>query len=299
VLEEAGRRLAPEPLVSTVLLGASALLLAGSREQKDAWLPKGAGGDAVLTIAYQERASRYDLHKIETVAERSASGYRLTGDKVHVLDGHVADAIVVSARDGDGVSLFLVDPRSAGLTLTPERRIDSRNAAELRLSSVEVPEGALVGVRGTGLDVLSGVMDRARVGLSAEMLGGASQAFDDTLSYLRSRRQFGAALGSFQALQHRAARLFIELTLTRAAVVAAARTADDAPENLPRMASLAKARASDVFVQVVNEAIQMHGGIGVTDEFHLGFYVKRARVAEMTFGDAAFHRGRWADLGGY
>lgn len=299
VLEEAGRRLVPEPLVSTLLLGTQALLLGGSPAQKELWLPRVASGDVVLTVAYQERNSRYDIRKIDTRVARTPHGYRLSGKKAHVLDGQVADALVVSARGEDGVTLFLVDPKTPGVTLTPESRIDSRNAAEFTLDGVNVPEEAVVGHVGHGMDVLSQVIDRASVGLSAEMLGSASQAFEDTLSYLKSRKQFGVTIGSFQALQHRAARLFIELSLARAAVVAAARTVDLAPDKLPRMAALAKARASDVFVHVANEAIQMHGGIGVTEEFHLGFYIKRARATDVTFGDAAWHRRRWAELGGY
>lgn len=299
VLEALGRRLAPEPFVSTLLLGAQALLLGGTEEQRSAWLPRVARGEAVVTAAYEEPGSRYDIRKVETVAERTSSGHRITGRKVHVLDGQVADAMIVSARGERGVSLFLVDPKSPGVTIARESRIDSRNAADVRFASVSVPEHALVGEPGSGIGLLARVMDRATVGISAEMLGGANQAFEDTLAYLKSRVQFGVPIGSFQALQHRAARLFIELTLTRSAVLAAARTVDESPDRLPRMASLAKARASDVFVQVANEAIQMHGGIGVTDEFHLGFYLKRARVAEMTFGDGAFHRKRWAELGGY
>lgn len=299
VLEEAGRRLVPEPLISTLLLGAQAVLLGGSEAQKRHWLPRVASGDAVLTLAYQERNSRYDIRKIDVVAERTPRGYRLSGKKVHVLDAGAADAIVVSTRGDHGVTLFLVDPKLPGVTVTPEARIDSRGAAEVRLDGVNVGEDAILGELGHGMDVLSEVIDRATVGLSAEMLGSASQAFDDTLSYLKSRKQFDVTIGSFQALQHRAARLFIELSLARAAVVAAARTVDEAPEKLPRMASLVKAQVSDLVMHVANEAVQMHGGIGVTDEFHLGFYLKRARTTEVTFGDAAWHRRRWAELGGY
>jgi alkylation response protein AidB-like acyl-CoA dehydrogenase len=299
VLEGCGRRLVPEPLVSTLLLGAQALLLGGSDAQKSLWLPRVAGGDAVLTLAYQEKNSRYDLRKIDVTAERVPRGYRLSGKKVHVLDARTADAIVVSARGENGVTLFLLNPKLPGVTVTPEARIDSRGAAEVRLDGVNVGDDAVLGEPGHGMDVLSEVIDRATVGLSAEMLGSASQAFDDTLTYLKSRKQFDVTIGSFQALQHRAARLFIELSLARAAVVAAARTVDEAPEKLPRMASLVKAQVSDLVMHVANEAVQMHGGIGVTDEFHLGFYLKRARTTEVTFGDAAWHRRRWAELGGY
>lgn len=299
VMEEAGRRLAPEPLVSTLLLGAQALLVGGTSAQKQKLLPAVASGEAVLTVAYQERNSRFDASRVSTVAEPTPKGARLRGEKVHVLDGHVANALIVSARGPAGITLYLVDPAAAGVRITRQSRIDSRNSAIVAFDGVEVAEDAIVGRAGHGLEVLTPVLDRACVGLSAEMLGGATQAFEDTLSFLKTRRQFDVTIGSFQALQHRAARLFIELTLARAAVLGAARTVDEDPSNLPRMASLAKARASDAFLHIASEAIQMHGGIGVTDEFHLGFFLKRARVAELTFGDAAWHRKRWAELSGY
>lgn len=299
VLEEAGRKLAPEPLVSTLLLGAQALLLGGTAEQKRQYLPKIASGDAIVTVAWQERAGRFDPMAVTTTAERTPGGARLTGEKIDVLDAGAADALVVSARGAEGITLFVVDPRAKGVHVQRQSRIDSRGSAVVRLDGALVREDAVVGRAGQGLEVLSAVLDRACVGLSAEMLGGATQAFEDTVSYLKTRKQFDVPIGSFQALQHRAARLFIELTLARAAVLGAARTVDEEPANLPRMASLAKARASDAFLHVANEAVQMHGGIGVTDEFHIGFYLKRARVAELTFGDAAWHRRRWATLGGY
>jgi acyl-CoA dehydrogenase len=299
VLEEAGRRLVPEPLISTLLLGSQAILLGGSPAMKQQWLPRVASGDAVVTVAYQERTSRFDLGKIDATADATPGGFSLSGEKIQVLDAHVADLLVVSARTAGGIALFLVDPKAKGVEITRQTRIDSRNAAIVRLNGAEVPEASVLRSAGSGLDLLSRVIDRATVGLSAEMLGAASQAFEDTLQYLKTRKQFGVTIGSFQALQHRASRLFIELSLTRAAVVAAARTVDEAPERLPRMASLAKARASDAFIHVANEAVQMHGGIGVTDECHVGFYLKRARATELTFGDAAFHRRRWAEQSGY
>jgi alkylation response protein AidB-like acyl-CoA dehydrogenase len=299
VLEESGRRLVPEPLISTLLLGSQAILLGGSPTMKELWLPRVAAGDAVIAVAYQERASRFDLGKVQATAEATPGGFSLNGEKIQVLDAHVADVLVVSARTPRGIVLLLVDPAAKGVEITPQARIDSRNAAIVRFERVEVAASAVLGSVGAGLELLSSVIDRATVGLSAEMLGAASQAFEDTLQYLKTRKQFGVAIGSFQALQHRASRLFIELSLTRAAVIAAARTVDEAPDRLPRMASLAKARASDAFIHVANEAVQMHGGIGVTDECHVGFYLKRARAAELTFGDAAFHRRRWAELGGY
>jgi acyl-CoA dehydrogenase len=299
VLEALGRVLAPEPFLSTVLLGGQALLRGGSEAQQSAWLPKLVKGEAVLTLAYQEPASRYDLRRVDTRAERVRDGWRLSGEKIQVLDGHVADAILVSARtdggavDAEGIGLFLVTAGAEGLEVERQSRIDSRNASLLRLRGVAAEEVA------GGAVLLERVVDLATAGLCAEMLGSMSEIFDVTLGYLRTREQFGTAIGSFQALKHRAAQVFIEIELARSAVMAATRALDEELEDASQLVALAKARCSDASVLVGNESIQMHGGIGMTDEYDMGFYLKRARVAEMTFGDAAHHRDRWARLSGY
>jgi len=293
ILEHAGRTLMPEPFLSTLLLGAQTLVEGGNEEQQSAWLPGVCSGDKLLAVAYQEAGSRYDLGRIEASATRTADGYSLSGTKIQVLDGHVADALIVSANTDDGATLFLVESGAAGLKITPQTRIDGRNAALVALDGVSVREGAVVGQLGDGLAVLDAVVDRATVGLCAEMVGAASQAFDDTLNYLKERVQFDRPIGSFQALQHRAARLFVELSLARAATMAAARDVTRAS------ASLAKVKAGDAFVHITNEAVQMHGGVGMTDEYDIGFYMKRARACAATFGDSAYHRDRWATLKGY
>jgi len=222
-----------------------------------------------------------------------------------VLDGAGADAFLVVARsageegDPEGIDLFLVEPGAAGLGVEAQHRVDARNAALLRLEDVSVGAEARVGAAGKGAELLEQVVDRATVGLCAEMLGSMSEAFERTLDYLKARQQFGVPIGSFQALKHRAAEIFIEIELCRSAVMGAARAVDaDAPD-ARQLVSLAKARCSDAFVLVGNESVQMHGGIGMTDEHDIGFYLKRARVAATTFGDAAWHRERWARLGGY
>lgn len=305
VLEPLGRHLAPEPFLSTVLLAGQLLTRAGSETQKQAWLPGIAAGEKILTVAYQEARSRYDLHRVATRATPDGERWRLSGEKIQVLDGHTADALIVSARtagaqnDTDGISLFLVPQDTPGLTVTRQHRIDSRAVALVTLDGVTVGPESVIGVLGDGLQILSQVVDRATVGLCAEMLGGMSQIFDDTLAYLKTREQFGVLIGSFQALKHRAARLFMEIELARSAVMAAARAADANDRELEALVSLAKARCSDTFILAANEGIQMHGGIGMTDEHDAGFYLKRARVAEMTFGDAAWHRDRWARLHRY
>jgi alkylation response protein AidB-like acyl-CoA dehydrogenase len=305
VLEALGRTLAPEPFLSTVLLGGQLLTRAGSEEQKQTWLPGVASGDKILTVAYQEARSRYDLHRVATRAERQGTSWILSGEKIQVLDGHTADGLIVSARttsgqnDPDGITLFFVPRDTPGLTVTRQSRIDSRAVAVVSLNGVKVGSESAVGTQGKGAQILSQVVDRATVGLCAEMLGGMTQIFDDTLTYLKTRQQFGVLIGTFQALKHRAARLFMELELARSAVVAAARAADAGDADFASLVSLAKARCSDALVLAANEGVQMHGGIGMTDEHDAGFYLKRARVAEITFGDAAWHRDRWARLHGY
>jgi alkylation response protein AidB-like acyl-CoA dehydrogenase len=305
VLEELGRTLAPEPFLANALLAGQAILRAGSEAQQKEWLPALVQGDALLALAHQERQSRFDLHRIATRAAREDGGYRLTGEKIAVLDGGSAGAFVVAARsagaeaDREGISLFVVPAGARGVAVVRQQRVDSRNAAIVRLEGVAVGAGALLGAEGAGLPVLEAVVDLATAGLCAEMLGSMSEAFARTLTYLKQREQFGVPIGSFQALKHRAADLFIEIELCRSAVMAAARALDAGDADAARLVSLAKARCSDAAIQVANEAVQMHGGIGMTDEHEIGFYLKRARVAEQTFGDAAFHRDRWARLGGY
>jgi alkylation response protein AidB-like acyl-CoA dehydrogenase len=305
VLEAGGRHLCPEPFLSTVVLGATALAGAGTDAQKSAWLPRVADGSAIVTVATEEARSRYDVCAVETFAESERGGYRLTGEKTQVLDGHVADLLIIPARtrgeraNPDGITLFLVEPGATGLTVTRQSRLDGRNAALVRLEGVTVGPDALLGEPGRGGAILESLRDRAAAAISAEMLGLASAAYEKTLAYLKERVQFDVPIGSFQALQHRAARLFIELELARSAVLAAAQAADSDPAGFPELAALAKARASDLVVHVTNEAVQMHGGIGMTDELDIGFYMKRARAAVVAFGDAAFWRSRWADIRGY
>ncbi|MFP8881189.1 MAG: acyl-CoA dehydrogenase [Myxococcota bacterium] len=305
VLESLGRTLAPEPFLSTVLLGGMALALGGTEKQQLDWLPPAIEGDRFLSLAYQERISRFELTRVGTRAAADAEGWRITGEKIQVLDGGVADALVVSARshgaerDADGITLFVIPSDAPGLSVQRQHRVDSRNSALVGLDGVRAGREAIVGEPGQGGALLERVVDRATVGLCAEMLGAMSGAFDRTIDYLKMREQFGVPIGSFQALKHRAAKMFIEIELCRSTVMAAARSIDaDDPESA-LLASLAKARCSDTAIEVANEAIQMHGGIGMTDEHDIGLYLKRARVAEMTFGDSAYHRDRWARLSGY
>jgi acyl-CoA dehydrogenase len=305
VTEAMGRTLAPEPLIPSLLLAGQALARAGSAAQKQAWLAPAIAGEKVLALAHAEAGARFDLARVALRAERSPGGYGLSGEKLHVWGGHLADAYVVSARvrgapgEAPGIALFLVPAAAKGVSSTRQSRVDSQNAAVVRFDGVQVQDGDLIGAAGEGYAVLEDAVDRATVALCGEMLGGMSEAFDRTLAYLKERKQFGVAIGSFQALKHRAARMYIELELARSAVMAAARAIDAGGEGARPLVSVAKARVSDAYCLVANEAVQMHGGIGMTDEHEIGFFMKRARACEMTFGDAAFHRDRFAALSGF
>jgi alkylation response protein AidB-like acyl-CoA dehydrogenase len=293
VLEQSGRELMPEPFISTLLLGTQALLLGGSETQKAAWLPGVVSGETLLTLGYEEAAS-------PVRATKESDGFELRGEKVQVLDGHVADRIIVSGtHDDGGVTLFLVDPSSDGVSITRQFRIDGLGSAIVALDGVSVGLDAVVGKVGKGAALLSQVLDRTSVGVAAQMLGGSEQAFDDTLAYIKEREQFGVPIGSFQALQHRAVSVFTDIALTRSVVLAAARAVDESPEDVPRMTALAASMASQTFLHAAKEGIQMHGGIGVTDEHDIGFYMKRAHSADITFGKPAQQRQRWAELHGY
>jgi acyl-CoA dehydrogenase len=307
IMEEIGRGLLPEPLVGSVLLATTAILLGGSDAQKQAHLPALVSGDRLAALAYQEPTSRYDVAAVTTRADRAGSGWKLTGEKTQVLDGHVANLLVVSARtsgddrDADGVTLFLVPADAPGVTIERQWRVDARPAAIVHLNGVTVSADAVLGGEGQGATLLGRTIDRATVALAADMLGGMTATFEMTLDYLKTRKQFGVPIGSFQALKHRAARLFVELELTRSVVTAASHAIDeDATDaQIARVASVAKARASDAFLLIGYEGVQLHGGIGMTDEHDVGLYLKRARGAELQFGDAAFHRDRIARLDGY
>lgn len=305
VLEAAGGALAPEPFLSSVLLAGQILHRAGSEEQKKGHLDAIIDGTACLAVGFEERGRRYDLAQVSTTAEKHGAGYRLNGTKIQVIDGHAADALIVSARtsggegDEDGISLFLVPGDAAGLTRTRQHRVDHRPAAIVELADVQVDASARIGDEGAGLAILQEVVDIATVGLCAEMLGGMHTAFESAVAHMKEREQFGVKIGSFQALQHRAVRCFMEIEMCRASVMAAARALDEDADDKAQLVSLAKARCSDAYVEVANESIQFFGGVGVTDEYDVGFYLKRARVAELTFGDANHHRDRWAALRGY
>lgn len=303
VIEESGRVLAASPLMSTVVLGASILMLGASDEQKAALLPKIASGELTLALAMEEGNHHAPLDTVLR-AEATASGYRLSGSKSLVTDGYSADKLIVLARssgkagEAEGLSLFLVDGNAQGVSRHRRRMADSRGAAAIDFD-VEVSSDALIGELGKAWPVLEPALDRGRICLAAEMLGGAQECFQRTVEYLKERSQFGVKIGSFQALQHRASLMYIELELAKSVVLDALSAIDDKRPDMSQLASLAKARLNDVFELVTSEAVQMHGGIGVTDELEIGFFLKRSRMASHLLGNSGFHRDRYASLCGY
>lgn len=304
VMEEAGRSLVASPLFATIALAANVILLGGSESQKQAILPKVIAGEITLALALEE-SSRHCVDNIQLAAHAVDGGFELKGDKTFVLDGHSADKLLVVARTSgeagrrDGLSVFLVDSNAKGIECRRTKLVDSRNCANISFNHVRVDAGDLVGELHQGIDCLEPALDRARILLAAEMLGGIQVCFDATVAYLKEREQFGVKIGTFQALKHRASKMFAEIELCKAAVQAALTAIDDTPESVPTLASLVKARVNNVALLVTNEAVQMHGGIGVTDELDIGLYLKRMRVAVQVLGDSHFHTDRFASLNGY
>jgi len=309
VLEAAGRTLAPSPLFSSVALGASALLLAGSETQKSTYLPLIATGEKIFSLAVQE-GPVHNPRMIACRAEKTDAGYRLNGNKTWVTDAHVADTLVVVARtsgepaDRQGISLFLVDRQQDGVAVERTIMVDGRNMGSVALRNVELADSALLGGEGDGYAALHKVIDRGNIALCAELLGSVQEVFDITLAYIKQRQQFDQPIGAFQALQHRAAQMFCEIELAKSMVMRALSAIDEEMDgkglgDLPLLASAAKVHLCDTARLVSNEGIQMHGGMGMTDEMDVGLFLKRTRVAMQTLGDEHYHLQRYATLRGY
>jgi alkylation response protein AidB-like acyl-CoA dehydrogenase len=301
VLEEIGRNLTPSPFLTTAVAAVEALKASGRLSEE--WLPKIASGAAIVALAVDEGAK----HRPEATAlkaERSGNGFKLSGIKTFVLNGHVADMTIVVARtaggsgERDGLTLFAV-PKDAGQTADPRRLVDSSLASHLTFDGVEVDADAVIGEVDGGWDVLTKLLDAGRVGAAAEMVGVGAAAMDMTVDYLKQRKQFGKLIGEFQALQHRAAELYIDIEITRAAVLKALQTLDGDFDRAGAAVAVAKARAGTTATLAVQEGVQMHGGMGMTDQFDIGFFMKRARVCQELFGDSNFHADQLARMKSY
>ncbi|WP_375778224.1 acyl-CoA dehydrogenase family protein [Bradyrhizobium sp. ma5] len=304
VMEEIGRTLMPSPFLATSVLAASALSRGGSEAQKAQHLPKIADGSLLAALAIDEGAKHRPL-QTKLQAARSGNGFKLSGDKAFVVDGHTADLLIVAARtagsggDRNGLTLFLVDPKAKGLAVERTAMVDSHNAARIVFDNVEVNADSVLGEVDQGFGLLEGVLNIGRGAVASEMVGLSEEVFGRTVTYLKERKQFGKAIGEFQALQHRAAELYIDIEITRAAVLKALQALDADLGKAGNAVAVAKARAGTTATRAVQEGVQMHGGMGMTDQFDIGFFMKRARVCQELFGDSNFHTDQLAQGKGY
>ena len=304
VLQECAKTLTPSPLFASGVLGAYAINNYGTKEQKEKYLPLIASGELTTSVAVDE-SSHHNPYDTVLIAKKNSDEYILSGKKNFVIDGTSSDLLIVLARtsgkkgDLTGLTLFLVDPTNEGIDRIKLEMADSRNYANIIFDNVKISSKNILGDIEAGGEAIDDVLDIGRIAMSAEMLGNAESAFETTIEYLKQRKQFGVLIGTFQALQHRAAEMFCEIELTKSSVMAAMQGADNNSNELQRLASLAKTIAGETLHLVSNEAIQMHGGIGVTDEYDLGFYLKRARVVEQIFGSSKFHTERYANISGF
>ncbi|MCR6733356.1 MAG: acyl-CoA dehydrogenase [Afipia sp.] len=304
VMEEIGRTLMPSPFLSTGVVAATALTRGGSAAQKSEYLTKLAKGDLIASLAVDEGAKHRPV-KTAMQATRSGNGFKLKGAKAFVVDGHVADLLIVVARSAgkpgerDGLTLFLVDPKTKGIAIERTAMVDAHNAARIVFDDVEVTADSVLGEVDQGGVLLDGILNVGRAAVASEMVGLSDEAFSRTVTYLKERKQFGKLIGEFQALQHRAAHLYTEIEITKAAVMKALQMLDTDFDNAGAAVAVAKAKAGSTATLAVQEAVQMHGGVGMTDAFDIGFFMKRARVCQELFGDSAFHAEQLARLKGY
>ena len=300
VFEAIGRNLSAQPLLSQAVIAPELLIRAGSKAQQAHWLPLLAAGEARIALATDEKTGEHLPAKLATIATQTDKGWSLSGEKSFVIDGVAANAFVVLAASAEGAQgLWLVPADAQGVSVARVSMIDSRSMARVAFDRVELTaDMALTNM--PAAQALDEVLDRARACQAAEALGLLREVFERTVSYLKERVQFDAVIGSFQALQHRAARIYVELELLESCVLAALEAIDSGREaKVAEHVSLAKAKASDLCEKICNEAVQLHGGIGVTDELDIGLYFKRARVLQRLLGDAGYHRARFAQLKGF
>jgi alkylation response protein AidB-like acyl-CoA dehydrogenase len=304
VMEEIGRTLMPSPFMATAVLAASALTRGGSEAQKSQYLPKISDGSLLAALAVDEGAKHRPLHT-SMQAVRSGNGFRLKGEKAFVVDGHTADLLIVAARtagaagESNGLTLFLVDPKAKGIATERTAMVDAHNAARIVFDNAEVDADSVLGEVDQGATLLEGVLNIGRGAVAAEMVGLSEEVFGRTVGYLKERKQFGKLIGEFQALQHRAAALYIEIEITRAAVLKALQMLDGNFDKAASAVAVAKARAGSTATLAVQEGVQMHGGMGMTDQFDIGFFMKRARVCQELFGDSNFHADQLARMKSY
>lgn len=295
LLEESGRTLTPTPLLSSSMVAAALITRHGSDDQKATYLPALASGEHFLALAVDE-GTQHDPTSCNTVASELGGKYSLNGSKVAVVDGGFANTFIVAARKSDeSTGLFLVSANAAGVKVDTVSHLDTHKAATVVFADVEVPAAAELAMP----DGLEFMLDVARIGQSAELLGIAQEVLERTMTYLKDRKQFGVPIGVFQGLAHRAANLYTEIELCKSVVLHALRELDAGTEDIAAIASMAKAKLAETAHLAATEGVQMHGGMGMTDECEIGFFLKRCRIVEALYGDRYFHLDRYAKLNGY
>jgi len=300
LLEEMGRKLTLSPIVSTVLLSSTLISLSKNEILKAKLFQEIMNGSKLVSVAHEEGV-HHNPNMLNSLLSKKGERYVLNGNKNFVIDGSLSDYLIVSSKDesGSNTMLVLVDSKSDGISFNNKVHMDSRTYSDISFNNVKVEESSFLSQGNDGNSILEKTFDIARVGLAAEMLGSIQEAFEMTMSYLKEREQFGVKIGSFQALQHRSAIMFGEIELCKSIVLKSLQAIDSDDSNLPKLASLAKAKLGMTFKLVSNEAVQMHGGIGVTDDADIGFFLKRARVIQRTLGDSNYHLDRLAKMNNY
>lgn len=297
VMEELGKGMVVEPLLASAILAGGLIAESGSEAQKSDWLTPLIEGHLQLAFAYTEPQSRFDLASVTTTATTEGDDFLIHGHKTLVINGAAADTLVVSVRTGDqgpaGISLLLVDANTPGIARNTYKTVDGHNAAEITFDQVRVPRANLLGSEGAALAVIEKVIDRATLAICAEAVGAMESALEKTLEYTRTRKQFGVSISSFQALQHRMADMFIECQQARSILMMAAMQLDENDGSAPRAVSAAKSRIGKAARKVGQEAVQIHGGIGVTDELDVAHLFKRLTSIQYLFGSTDYHTGRF------
>ena len=300
VLEEMGRKLTVSPIISTVLMSSTLINLSKNEILKTKLFQEIMNGSKLLTLAHEE-GKHHNSNSLDTLISKEEDFFVLNGKKNFVIDGSISDYLIVSAKDesGSNTLIVLVDADTNGIKFNHKVHMDSRTYSDIIFNNVKIEKDNFLSSNGDGFSILDKTFDIARIGLASEMLGSVQEAFEITMAYLKEREQFGVKIGSFQALQHRSALMFGEIELCKSIVLKALQSIDLNDSNLSKHASLAKAKLGLVFKLVSNEAVQMHGGIGVTDDADIGFFLKRARVVQRILGDSNYHLDRLAKINNY
>jgi acyl-CoA dehydrogenase len=300
VLEEMGRKLTVSPIISTVLMSSTLINLSKNEILKTKLFQEIMNGSKLLTLAHEE-GKHHNSNSLDTLISKEEDFFVLNGKKNFVIDGSISDYLIVSAKDesGSNTLIVLVDADTNGIKFNHKVHMDSRTYSDITFNNVKIEKDNFLSSNGDGFSILDKTFDIVRIGLASEMLGSVQEAFEITMAYLKEREQFGVKIGSFQALQHRSALMFGEIELCKSIVLKALQSIDSNDSNLSKNASLAKAKLGLVFKLVSNEAVQMHGGIGVTDDADIGFFLKRARVIQRILGDSNYHLDRLAKINNY